>query len=63
MILVSVRIPEAYMDAMEELIERRFFCNRAEIIRTGVRDLLKAEFYKQREEEVLKLKEKFGLAF
>ena len=61
MILVSVHIPEKYMEAMEDLVTARYFPNRAEVIRTAIRDLIKSEFYKQREEEVLALKEKFGL--
>ena len=61
MILTSVHIPEKYMEAMEDLVTAGYFPNRAEVIRTAIRDLIKSEFYKQREEEVLELKKKFGL--
>ena len=61
MILISVNIPEKYMEAIEDLVTARYYPNRAEVIRTAIRDLIKSEFYRQREEEVLALKKKFGL--
>lgn len=61
MILTSVHIPEKLMEAMEDLVFARYFPNRAEVIRTAIRDLIKAEFYKKREVELKLLKEKLGI--
>ena len=38
--LITVLIPERYLEALEDLIKRKYYPNRAEAIRMGVRDLL-----------------------
>lgn len=38
--LITVFMPERYLEALEELIQRKYFPNRAEAIKSGVRDLI-----------------------
>ena len=38
--VVTVHLPEKYIEAIDQLIEKRVFPNRAEAIRTAVRDLI-----------------------
>ena len=46
---ISVHFPEALLDALEELVQRRLYSNRCEAIRVAVRDLVLRE-YGRREE-------------
>lgn len=46
MILISVHIPKAYLSAIENMVGAERFPNRAEAIRTAVRDFIKEEFYR-----------------
>ena len=41
---VNVHLPEAYLDAIDELVRRRRYPNRAEAIRMAVRDFIMNEF-------------------
>jgi Arc/MetJ-type ribon-helix-helix transcriptional regulator len=41
---VTVHLPEAYIDALDELVRRKMYPNRAEAIRMAVRDFIKNEF-------------------
>jgi len=41
--IVSVHLPEAYIEAIDELVRRKVYPNRAEVIRMAVRDLLRRE--------------------
>lgn len=40
---VTVSLPEAYLEALDELVRRRLYPNRAEAIRIAVRDLIREE--------------------
>ena len=41
--VVTVHLPEAYLDAIDELVRRKLYPNRAEVIRMAVRDLIRRE--------------------
>jgi antitoxin ParD1/3/4 len=41
--VVTVHLPEAYVEAIDELVKRKVYANRAEAIRMAVRDLLRRE--------------------
>ena len=42
--VVSVHLPEPYLDALDELVKKKLYPNRAEAIRMAVRDFIKGEF-------------------
>ena len=42
--IVTVHLPEAYLEAIDELIRMKRYPNRAEAIRMAVRDFMKNEF-------------------
>ncbi|MBD3198065.1 MAG: ribbon-helix-helix protein, CopG family [Candidatus Lokiarchaeota archaeon] len=41
--LITVHIPEKYVQGMEELVTANYYPNRSEVIRVAIRDLLKTE--------------------
>jgi Arc/MetJ-type ribon-helix-helix transcriptional regulator len=41
--VVTVHLPEAYLEAIDELVKRKLYPNRAEAIRMAVRDLIRRE--------------------
>lgn len=41
--VVTVHLPEAYIEAIDELVRRRIYPNRAEAIRMAVRDFIREE--------------------
>lgn len=41
--MIIVRMPEPYLKAMDQLVKEKYYPNRAELIRTAVRDLLSLE--------------------
>jgi Arc/MetJ-type ribon-helix-helix transcriptional regulator len=43
--LISVNLPEAYVDGLERLISEELYPNRSEAIRIAIRDLLKRELW------------------
>ena len=43
--VVSVHIPEPYLEALDELVRRKLYPNRAEAIRMAVRDFIKNELH------------------
>lgn len=45
--LISVKMPEALIEGMDELVSRGVYPSRSSIMRTAVRDLLKKELWKQ----------------
>ena len=50
--LVTVKMPEAYVEAIDELVRMGRFSNRSEAIRTAIRELLRRELWiKEMEEE------------
>ena len=43
--LITINLPETYLKDLEELVNGDFYPNRAEAIRTAVRDLLVSEVW------------------
>ncbi len=41
--VVTVHLPEAYIEAIDELVRKRIYPNRAEAIRMAVRDFIREE--------------------
>ncbi|MEM2519109.1 MAG: ribbon-helix-helix domain-containing protein [Nitrososphaerota archaeon] len=41
--VVTVHLPEAYLEAIDELVRKKIYPNRAEAIRMAVRDFIQAE--------------------
>ena len=46
--LITVNMPEPYIRAMDQLVKEKYYPNRAELIRTAVRDLLSLEAWSKR---------------
>jgi len=45
--LITLHLPQAYIDALDQLVEERFYPNRAEAIRVAIRDLISAEVWRR----------------
>ncbi len=43
--LITLYLPESYLRALDELVEKRYYPSRAEAIRVAIRDLLNREFW------------------
>ncbi|NPA84969.1 MAG: ribbon-helix-helix protein, CopG family [Crenarchaeota archaeon] len=43
--LVTVKMPEAYVEAIDELVRRGRFTSRSEAIRVAIRELLRRELW------------------
>jgi len=41
--VVTVHLPEVYLEVIDELVRRKLYPNRAEAIRTAVRDFIMEE--------------------
>ncbi|MCL7394360.1 MAG: ribbon-helix-helix domain-containing protein [Thaumarchaeota archaeon] len=41
--VVTVHLPEAYIEAIDQLVRRRLYPNRAEAIRMAIRDFIMEE--------------------
>ena len=41
--LITVHVPEAYLSALDTLINEKIYPNRSEAIRVAIRDMLKTE--------------------
>ncbi|MEM1842243.1 MAG: ribbon-helix-helix domain-containing protein [Ignisphaera sp.] len=52
--IVSVKIPDQYIEAMDELIKKGRYVSRSEVIRTALRELLKRELWSSRSHEMRK---------
>ena len=46
--LITLYLPEAYIKALDWLVDERFYPSRAEAIRTAIRDLLSDEVWRKR---------------
>jgi len=46
--LVSVHLPEKYVEYLEKLVEMKLYPSRSEAIRVAVRDLINRELWRQR---------------
>jgi Arc/MetJ-type ribon-helix-helix transcriptional regulator len=43
--LVTLHVPETYIDGLEKLVDSNLYPNRSEAIRIAIRDLLKRELW------------------
>jgi len=43
--LITLYLPETYIKALDQLVDERFYPNRAEAIRVAIRDLINAEVW------------------
>jgi len=43
--LVTLHVPEVYLDGLEKLVTNNLYPNRSEAIRIAIRDLLKRELW------------------
>ncbi|MHA1659921.1 MAG: ribbon-helix-helix domain-containing protein [Promethearchaeota archaeon] len=41
--LITLHVPEMYLEGIEELVNMNMYPNRSEVIRVAIRDLLKTE--------------------
>ena len=48
--LVTVLLPEAYLEGLDELVRASMYPSRSAVIRAAVRDLLKRELWGRKEE-------------
>jgi antitoxin ParD1/3/4 len=46
--LVTVLLPEAYLEGLDELVRANMYPSRSSVIRSAVRDLLKKELWEQK---------------
>ncbi|MFX1295020.1 MAG: ribbon-helix-helix domain-containing protein [Promethearchaeota archaeon] len=42
---ISVNVPEAFVQYLEQLVKKGLYTNRSEAIRVAIRDLIKRELY------------------
>ncbi|WXG41427.1 MAG: type II toxin-antitoxin system ParD family antitoxin [Candidatus Freyarchaeum deiterrae] len=47
--LISIKLPNAYIDGLNELVENGIYPSRSEAIRVAVRDMLKKEVWNRQE--------------
>jgi len=47
--LVTVLLPEAYLEGLDELVRANMYPSRSSVIRSAVRDLLKKELWERKE--------------
>jgi antitoxin ParD1/3/4 len=55
--LITIHLPEPYIQDLDELVDKDFYPNRAEAIRIAVRDMLVNELWERRilpEDEIRK---------
>lgn len=45
--LITLYIPEPYIEALDQLVDQRYYPNRAEAIRVAIRDLLSVEVWER----------------
>ncbi len=43
--LLTVHVPEGFLDGLEELVKQKRYPNKSEIIRVAIRDLLRDELW------------------
>ncbi len=60
--LVTVKIPEIYLEGIDELVKLGRYSSRSEVIRTAIRDLLKKElWFSDKNEEFRRSKNSIAL--
>nr|MDO8081821.1 ribbon-helix-helix domain-containing protein [Candidatus Freyarchaeota archaeon] len=47
--LISIKLPNAYIDGLNELVEMGIYPSRSEAIRVAIRDMLKKELWSRQE--------------
>jgi Arc/MetJ-type ribon-helix-helix transcriptional regulator len=47
--VLSVHLPDAYIEGLAELVNLKFYANRSEAIRVAIRDLLRRELWEGRQ--------------
>jgi antitoxin ParD1/3/4 len=45
--LITLYVPETYLRALDQLVDERFYPNRAEAIRVAIRDLINDELWRR----------------
>jgi len=45
--LITLYLPEPYLDALDELVTKRYYPHRAEAIRVAIRDLISTELWER----------------
>ena len=43
--VITVKVPEAYVEAIDELVKMGRYTSRSEVIRTAIRELLRRELW------------------
>jgi len=46
--LITLYLPEPYLEALDQLVNERFYPNRAEAIRVAIRDLIDNEVWRRK---------------
>jgi len=46
--LITLYLPEPYIQALDQLVNEKYYPNRAEAIRVAIRDLLNVEVWEQK---------------
>lgn len=49
--IVTLYLPELYIKQLDELVKKNMYANRAEAMRTAIRDLLKSELWDSQHEQ------------
>jgi Arc/MetJ-type ribon-helix-helix transcriptional regulator len=47
--VLSVHLPDTYIEGLAELVNLKFYANRSEAIRVAIRDLLRRELWEGRQ--------------
>jgi antitoxin ParD1/3/4 len=46
--LITLYLPETYIQALDQLVDERFYPNRAEAIRVAIRDMISVEVWRRK---------------
>ena len=46
--LITLYLPETYIKALDQLVDERFYPNRAEAIRVAIRDMIGVEVWRRK---------------
>ncbi|HUT80517.1 MAG TPA: ribbon-helix-helix domain-containing protein [Candidatus Bathyarchaeia archaeon] len=46
--LLTVHVPDGFLEGLDELVRKKQYANRSEIIRIAIRDLLREELWEKR---------------
>lgn len=46
--MITLYLPEPYLEALDQLVNEKFYPNRAEAIRVAIRDLINTEVRRRR---------------